>query len=426
MYIFNDQKSKNLIFTKMSLPKLHIKNQQEIRLIKGHPWIYSNEIANFAELKPLENGSLVEVFVQKNKEPIAIAYFNAHQLISARILTYKTDEKIDEAFFVTKLYAAKKLREKFFDKPFYRLIHSEADGLGGLVIDRFDNVFACQISTAGMEKLQQFLIAALKKVFANCVIIFRNDVESRKFEGLPAENKIVNGEILEELSDENKSVGDQIICEENGLKFAVDVKFGQKTGWFFDQRENRDFISKLAKNCDVLDAFCYQGGFGLNAFKGGAKSVTFVDSSKEALEVAKKNISLNSFAEKNSEFINEKVFETLEKFAVDKKQFDMILLDPPAFVKSKKDLFAGLRGYEKLVRLALPLLKENGVLSLTSCSHNVSMADLISAANEAFRRSFAGTSRNARLVRCAGASSDHPLHPALKESEYLKSITFVV
>ena len=399
----------------MSLPKLHIKNQQEIRLIKGHPWIYSNEIANFAELKPLENGSLVEVYVQKNKEPVAIAYFNAHQLIAARILTYKADEKIDEAFFTTKLYSAKKLREKFFDKPFYRLIHSEADGLGGLVIDRFDNVFVCQITTAGMEKLQDFLITSLKKVFPNCAIIFRNDVESRKFEGLSADNKIVCGEIP-----------DEIICEENGLKFAVDVKAGQKTGWFFDQRDNRDFIAKLAKNCDVLDAFCYQGGFGLNAFKGGAKSVTFVDSSKEALEAAKKNIALNSFAEKKSEFINEKVFEALEKFAVDKKQFDMILLDPPAFVKSKKDLFAGLRGYEKLVRLALPLLKENGILSLTSCSHHVSMGDLIAAANEAFRRSFAGTNRGAKLVRSYGASSDHPLHPALKESEYLKSITFVV
>lgn len=399
----------------MSLPKLHIKNQQEIRLVKGHPWIYSNEIANFAELKPLENGSLVEVYVQKNKEPVAIAYFNAHQLIAARILSYNAAEKIDEDFFVRKLYNAKKLREKFYDKPFYRLIHSEADGLGGLVVDRFDNVFSCQITTAGMEKLQDFLIAALKKVFPNCAIIFRNDVESRKYEGLSAENKIICGEI-----------SDEIICEENGLKFSVDVHSGQKTGWFYDQRENRDFIAKLAKNCDVLDAFCYQGGFGLNAFKGGAKSVTFIDSSKEALHATKKNLALNSFDDKKSEFINDKVFEALEKMAVDKKQFDMVLLDPPAFVKSKKDLFAGLRGYEKLVRLALPLLKENGILSLTSCSHNVSMADLIAAANEAFRRGFAGTNRSAKLVRSYGAGPDHPLHPGLKESEYLKSIVFVV
>ncbi len=421
----------------MSLPKLHIKNHQEIRLVQGHPWIYSNEIANFAELKPLEDGSLVEVFVQKNKEAVGVAYFNSHQLIAARILSNNAAEKIDEAFFVTKLFTAKKLREKFFDKPFYRLIHSEADGLGGLVIDRFDNVFSCQISTAGMEKLQDLLIAALQKVFPNCAIIFRNDVESRKFEGLSADNKIVSGEIA-----------DEIICEENGLKFSVDVKAGQKTGWFFDQRENRAFIAKISKNCDVLDAFCYQGGFGLNAIQGGAKSVTFIDSSKEALEKVKRNLEIN-FSENNTEnsddktnknitqksrfdaakkceFFNEKTFDVLEKLAADKKQFDIVVLDPPAFVKSKKDLFAGLRGYEKLVRLAVPLLKENGILFLASCSHNVSLPDLISAANNGLRKGLIGANKTPKLIRTYGASFDHPLHPALKESEYLKSITFSV
>lgn len=409
----------------MSLPKLHIKNHQEVRLVQGHPWIYSNEIANFAELKPLEDGSLVEVFVQKNKEPVGIAYFNSHQLIAARILTTKKEEKINEEFFVRKLFVAKKLREKFFDKPFYRLVHSEADGLAGLVIDRFDNVFSCQISTAGMEKLQEFLIAALKKVFPNCAIIFRNDVESRKFEGLDGENKIICGEI-----------SDEIICEENDLKFSVDVKSGQKTGWFFDQRENRDFISTVAKNCDVLDAFCYQGGFGLNAIKGGAKSVTFIDSSKEALQKVQRNLEINFLAsgEENScaeaakkcEFINEKTFEVLEKFATDKRKFDLVVLDPPAFVKSKKDLFAGLRGYEKLVRLAVPLLKDNGILLLASCSHNVVLNDLIESANNGLRKGLIGSNKWPRLIRTYGASFDHPLHPALKESEYLKSITFML
>ncbi len=419
----------------MSLPKLHIKNHQEIRLVQGHPWIYSNEIANFAELKPLEDGSLVEVYIQKNKEPVGIAYFNSHQLIAARLLSYKADEKINEDFFVTKFYAAKKLREKFFDKPFYRLIHSEADGLGGLVIDRFDNVFSCQISTAGMEKLSEFLVAALQKVFPNCAIIFRNDVESRKFEGLSAENKIVSGEIA-----------DEVICEENGLKFAIDVNAGQKTGWFFDQRENRNFIGKIAKNCDVLDAFCYQGGFGLNAIQGGAKSVTFIDSSKEALEKVKRNLEINfsenvtdkSAAEnsitqesriaaaKKCEFFNDKTFDVLEKLALEKKQFNIVILDPPAFVKSKKDLFAGLRGYEKLVRLAVPLLKENGILFLASCSHNVSLHDLIEAANHGLRKGLIGSNRSPKLIRTHGASFDHPLHPALKESEYLKSISFSV
>ncbi len=397
----------------MSLPKLHIKNYQEIRIVKGCPWIYSNEVANFKELKEIEKGALVEIRIPKNENGFALAYFNANQLICARILSYNVNEKIDVDFFVRKIKTALNLREKFFDKPFYRLIHSEADGLAGLVIDRFDNIFSCQISTFGMEKLQDLLIAALQKLFPNCKIIFRGDVESRKFEGLDAEHKIVGGEI-----------SDEIILEENGLKFAVDVNSGQKTGWFFDQRKNRDFIASVAKNADVLDAFCYQGGFGLNAIKGGAKSVTFIDSSKEALDHVKKNLELNSF-DTNCEFFNEKTFDALEKLAVAKKQFDVIVLDPPAFVKSKKDLFAGLRGYEKLVRLATPLLKENGVLFLASCSHNVSLPDLIDAANNGLRKGFAGTGRFAKLIRSHGASFDHPLHPALKESEYLKSVTFV-
>ena len=416
----------------MSLPKLHIKNHQEIRLVMGHPWIYSNEIANFAELKPLENGSLVEVFVPKNKEPFALAYFNAHQLIAARILSYNSAEKIDEEFFIRKIIAAKNLREKFFDKPFYRLIHSEADGLAGLVIDRFGEVFSCQISTAGMEKLQEFLIAALKKVFGNCTIIFRNDAESRKFENLSSETVVVCG-----------AVADEIIIEENNLKFGVDVKEGQKTGWFYDQRENRKFVASIAKNCDVLDAFCYQGGFGLNALAAGAKSATFIDSSQDALQKVKSNLSLNFAADKIVEYspeqaattigdkqkyelICEKVFTALEKFAEEKRQFDIVVLDPPAFVKSKKDLFAGLRGYEKLVRLAVPLLKENSILMLASCSHNVSINDLIEAANNGLRKGLAGSGRSAKLIRSYGASFDHPLHPSLKESEYLKSITFSI
>ncbi len=400
------------------LPKLHIKNHQEIRLIKGHPWVYSNEIANFAELKTLENGSLVQIFIQKNPEPFALAYFNPHQLIAARILTYGSNVKIDEEFFIKKILDAKNLREKFFDKPFYRLVHSEADGLAGLVIDRFDNVFSCQFSTAGLEKMQDLVVNALEKIFAGCSIIFRNDVESRKYEGLALENKIIKGDIA-----------DEIIIEENGLKFALDVKNGQKTGWFYDQRENRDFIAKISKNCNMLDAFCYQGGFGLNAIKGGAKSVTFIDSSKEALERAQKNCKINFTENKNQEFICDKVFDALEKLNSQNRQFEAIILDPPAFVKSKKDLFAGLRGYEKLVRLALPLLKKNGIMMLASCSHNVSLNDLTEAANNGIRKALAAKGENnrcSRLIRSHGASYDHPLHPALKESEYLKSITFVI
>lgn len=389
--------------------KLRIKRHSELRIVKGHPWIFSNEIENFSSLKSLEKGSLIEVIINKD-DSFGLAYFNPHSLIAARILTYDLNQKIDVNFFVQKILQAKILREKFFDKPFYRLIHSEADFLPGLVVDRFGDVLSCQISTAGMEKLSPLLIAALEKIFPEAAIIFRNDVEARKFEGLELYSKTIKGEI-----------SDEALIEENGLKFLIDVKAGQKTGWFFDQRTNREFIGSIAKNCDVLDAFCYLGGFGLNALKNEAKSVTFVDSSSEALDKLKKNLELNNL-EKNTDIICGKVFEVLENPEFQKKQFDVVILDPPAFVKSKKDFFVGLKGYEKLIKLSAGLVKKNGILMLASCSHNATLADLIAAANDGFRK----VGRKAKLIRSFGAGYDHPINPALKESEYLKSVTFLV
>jgi 23S rRNA (cytosine1962-C5)-methyltransferase len=388
------------------MENLRIKKGAEIRIVKGHPWIYSNEIENFAAIKALKKGTIVKVVIKKD-EGFALAYFNPASLISARILTYNLDEKINEDFFVEKILAAKNLREKFFNKPFYRLIHSEADFLPGLVIDRFDDVFACQISTAGMEELSEILISALTKIFPEAKIIFKNDVDSRRYEGLELYTKIVKGEI-----------SDKILIEENDIKFSIDILQGQKTGWFFDQRLNREFISTISKDAEVLDAFCYLGGFGFNALKGGAKSVTFVDSSKEAIEACKNN---NLVSEK-LEFINEKVFDLFEKPEFQKRSFDLVILDPPAFIKSKKDMFAGLKGYEKLIRLAAPLVKKGGILMLASCSHNANLQDLINSANDGFRK----LNKKAKLIRSFGAGFDHPVHPALKESEYLKSITFLV
>ncbi len=394
---------------KISNTKLRIKRHHELRIVKGHPWIFSNEIENFSALKNIEKGSLITVQINKDDD-FALAYFNPHCLIAARILTYDLSQKIDEDFFIQKILAAKNLREKFYDKPFYRLIHSEADFLPGLIVDRFGDVLSCQISTAGMEKLSPLLISALEKTLPDAAIIFRNDVEARKFEGLELEVKIVKGEIPDEIE-----------IEENGLKFLIDVKNGQKTGWFFDQRENRKFIGSISQNCDVLDAFCYSGGFGLNALKNGAKSVTFIDSSEDVLKILEKNLSLNDFSQK-TEVICAKVFDVLESSDFQKRIFDVVLLDPPAFVKSKKDFFVGLKGYEKLTRLGAKLTKKGGILMLTSCSHNATLPDLIAAANEGFRKS----GRKAKLIRSFGVGFDHPVNPALKESEYLKSVTFLV
>jgi 23S rRNA (cytosine1962-C5)-methyltransferase len=390
-------------------PVIKIKKGAEIRIIKGSPWIFSNEIENFSSVKNLEKGFLVKVEIRKG-EPFAIAYFNPHSLIAARILSYNYWQEVDEEFFIQRITDAKHLREKFFSKPFYRLVHSEADFLPGLVIDRFDDVFSCQISTAGMEKLAPLLLSALEKIFPHSIIIFKNDVEARRLEGLEMKVEVIRGKIPEE-----------VIIEENELKFLVNLKSGQKTGWFFDQRKNREFIGSISEDADVLDAFCYLGGFGINALNNRAKSVTFIDSSSDALEILKKNISLNKLP-KNFEIINDKVFDVLESDQFQKRQFDVVNLDPPAFIKSKKDLMSGLKGYEKLIKLACPLVKKGGILMLSSCSHHASLTDLVAVANDGFRK----MDRKARLIRSFGADIDHPTHPTLKESEYLKSITFVV
>lgn len=396
--------------TATTLTKLKIKKHQETRISRGNPWIFSNEIENFPELKTLESGSIVEVCV-RNNEPFALAYFNPHSLIAGRILTYKLSEKIDENFFFNRITSAKNLREKFYDKPFYRLIHSEADFLPGLVVDRFDNVLSCQISTAGMEKLTPTILIVLEKIFPNCTVVFRNDIESRKYEGLELYSKAVKGEIA-----------DEIVIEENNVKYAIDVIKGQKTGWFFDQRSNRDFIGSISKDADVLDAFCYQGGFGLNALKHGAKSVTFADSSKEALEKLEKNIEINGFNKEKTEVICDKIFDLLEGKKLQERKFDIVVLDPPAFIKSKKDFFSGLKGYEKLIKISAGFVRKGGVLLLASCSHNASVQDLTDAANDGFRKA----RRSAKIIRTFGAGFDHPINPALKESEYLKSITFLL
>ncbi len=253
-----------------------------------------------------------------------------------------------------------------------------------------------------MENLSQFLIEALQEIFPNCAVIFRNDVEVRKMEGLENYTKIICGEIPDEIE-----------VVENEISYLVNIKSGQKTGWFFDQRINRDFVAQISKGADVLDAFCYLGGFGMNALKGGAKSVVFVDSSIEAIN------SINKKALKNASAICEKTFDFLEN---NQQKFDIVLLDPPAFIKNKKDFHSGIKGYEKLIKLGAKSVKRGGILMISSCSHHASKQDLLEAANNAFRKN----NHQAKLIRSFGAGFDHPLHPALKESEYLKSLTFLV
>jgi 23S rRNA (cytosine1962-C5)-methyltransferase len=389
---------------------IKLKKGQDRKINAGHPWVYSNEIESSPDLSSIPSGGLVKV-VNAFGNFLGFGYYNRHSLIAVRILTKKEHQEINQDLLTKKIEQALKLREDFFSSPYYRLVHSEADGLAGLIIDRFDNLLVLQVATAGMENLLDILIAALNAIFSNPTIILRNDIAARKLEGLQEYVKVLQGKLPE-----------QNILVENDLKFNFDPINGQKTGWFFDQRENRKFVSSLVKGKDMLDCYCYNGGFGINAAVAGANSVTFIDSSDLAIKNVKENITLNNLSGGNFEFINGKVFDELENLTKTGRKFQVVVLDPPAFVKSKKDFFAGIKGYEKLTKLAAKLVAKNGYLFIASCSHNASLQDLIRSSASGIDKA----GKSAKIVRVFGAGYDHPLHPFLPESEYLKSITYQI
>ena len=388
---------------------IKIKKGQDRKLSAGHPWVYSNEIEPSPNLAQIASGGLVKV-VNAFDNFIGIGYYNRHSLIAVRILSRKENQEINQEFLVKKIESALKLRQDFFADPYYRLIHSEADGLAGLIVDRFDDLLVVQIATAGMENLLEQIIGAINVVFANAIIVLRNDIPTRKLEGLEEYVKVVQGELPEKN-----------ILIENGLKFYFDPINGQKTGWFFDQRENRKFVAELAKGKDVLDCYCYNGGFGISAAESGAGSVTFIDSSDAAINNVQQNIALNNLSG-NFEYLGGKVFDELETIAKSGRKFQVVALDPPAFVKSRKDFFAGIKGYEKLTKIAAKLVAKNGYLFIASCSHHAGLQDLIKATATGIDKA----GKTARIVRIYGAGFDHPLHPFLPESQYLKSIIYQI
>jgi 23S rRNA (cytosine1962-C5)-methyltransferase len=375
----------------------------------GHPWIYSNEIAMDAAAKALPAGGLVTVRKADGKG-LGAATFNAHPLVSARLLSRDATQRIDRIFLARTLRRALALRERLFTEKCYRLIHAEADGLPGLVVDRFGEALVCQFNTAGMALLEADVLAALDQVVAAKTIVLRNDSSARLAEGLGSEVRVAKG-----------SVDGPVELVENGARFAVDLLAGQKTGWFFDQRANRRFISSLARDMRVLDLYTFAGGFAVQAALAGAREVVGIDRSEPALALAKEAAIRNGVAARCT-FRRAEAFAEMERLAREDQRFDIVIADPPAFIKTRKDVGAGLRGYRKLAHLAGALVARGGFLFLASCSHNAEPA----AFAEAIRRGVADTGRNARILRSSGADADHPVHPALPESAYLKTQTFLL
>ncbi len=367
----------------------------------GYLWIYRNEI-----LSPIEHikpGSIVRVYDSAKEKFIGVGYINPKSIISVRLLSFQ-DEEINEEFLRQRIKKSLDYREKILKlKGSFRAIYSESDFLPGLIVDKYNKCLVVQISTAGMEKLKDSILKILDEIFSPDIIVIKNIGQALEKEGLRNETHVIKGEIKE-----------LPIIEEDDVKFFIDPVQGQKTGFFLDQRENRLFFKKLIQSGEGLDLFCYVGAWSMHLAKNGA-SVIGIDSSERAISICKKNASLNNLSDK-CKFIKADVFDYLKWEIKKGKKYDFIVVDPPAFVKSKGEKKDAVEGYLSLNTLCLKLLKKNSFLATSSCSQHISEVDFYQIISEAFKQ----TKKKARLIYKGMQSKDHPVLLSMEETAYLK------
>jgi 23S rRNA (cytosine1962-C5)-methyltransferase len=383
------------------LPVLRLKRNEDRRLHAGHLWIFSNEVDTAqTPLPKFKAGELVRVLAH-NDRALGLAYVNPKSLIAARML--ETWKLPDAAWLAERIRAALTLRERLYPKPYYRLVYGESDGLPGLIVDRFGASCVVQIGTAGMERLKEAIQAALIEVLHCDGVLFKNDGSTREMEGLPGYTEAVLGNF-----DQPASV------IEDGLEFHAPLTTGQKTGWFFDQAANRRALSKYIRpQARVLDMFSYVGAWGVRAAHHGAQ-VTCVDSSAAALEGAAANAARNGV-----KLTTRKgdAFDVLEELAKEGAKFDVVIVDPPAFAKRRKDHPKALAAYKRLNQLAMGVVADEGILVSCSCSFQVSAEELQDAIAKAVR----GAGKHLQILEMGGQAPDHPVHPAIPETRYLKA-----
>ena len=396
--------------TRVSVKNLRLKKNEEKRIKQGHVWVFSNEVdTKETPLKDFEAGEVVSL-ESANGKAIGVAYVNPQTLICARLLSRNTKTKFNQNFIKKRIQSALALREMNFEQPFYRLVFGDSDGLPGLVIDRFDDVFVAQITTAGMERVKADITLTIENLFHPKALVYRNDTASRKLEGLEEYQEVAIGEIPED-----------VLLEENGCKFLIPIQDGQKTGWFYDHRLARKRLQSLVKGKRVLDVFSYLGGWGVEAAVAGATEVLCIDASASALDGVEKNAQLNGVAEKVSTFEGN-AFDALKMLIAECKKYDVVIIDPPAFVKRKKDIKSGTDGYRRINELALRLVEYDGILVSASCSHHMSRDSLLKQVQLASRH----VDRTVQLFDQAHQAPDHPVHPAISETEYIKTLFFRV
>jgi 23S rRNA (cytosine1962-C5)-methyltransferase len=384
------------------LPVLRLKRNEDRRLHAGHLWIFSNEVDTAqTPLPKFKAGELVRVLAH-NDRALGLAYVNPKSLIAARLLeTWKIP---DTAWLAARIRAAMTLRDRLYPKPFYRLVYGESDGLPGLVVDRYGTRCVAQIGTAGMELLKPQILEALSQVLKCEAVLFKNDSAAREMEGLPCYVEAAKG-----------SFDAPAWVLEDGLEFQAPLAEGQKTGWFFDQAANRRALSKyVPTGSRVLDVFSYVGAWGVRAAHLGALEVTCVDSSAAALDLAAANAQRNRV-----KLVTRKgdAFDVLEEFAQQGARFDVVIVDPPAFAKRKKDLPKALAAYKRLNQLAIQVTAAEGILVSCSCSFHVSAEELQDAIAKAAR----GAGKHLQILEMGSQAPDHPVHPAIPETRYLKA-----
>jgi len=389
----------------LALPELRLKPREGRRLSGGHLWVFSNEVdTERTPLGAFAPGALCRVIGDRDHF-LGYAYVNPHALICARILGRDARYPPGKSLLVHRLQVALALRERIHSRPWYRLAYGESDGLPGLVLDRYGDVVVGQIGTAGMETLRPEIEAAVAQVVAPRALVWKNDGGARELEGLPTYVETALG-----------TAPEQVTVEENGVRFRVPVGAGQKTGWFYDQAANRAAFLKYVPGARVLDVFSYLGAWGLAAARAGAGEVVCVDSSAPALELLQGSADDNGLA---VQVRRGDAFDTLAALREAGERFDVVVVDPPAFIKRRRDVPKGQAAYRKLNQLAMQLLPRDGILVSCSCSHHLAQDELAGAIQQAARH----LGRFVQIVEVGGHAPDHPIHPAIPETRYLKALT---
>ncbi|UWQ40017.1 class I SAM-dependent rRNA methyltransferase [Leisingera aquaemixtae] len=391
-------------------PRVKMKPKSNARAIRhGFPWVYANELVTDRRTRKLAPGTLA-VLEDEAQRPLGLVSVNPESKIIARMLDRDPEAVIDKAWFAARLSRALEMRERLYDAPFYRLVHAESDGLPGVVIDRFGAACVVQPNAAWAEAHLDMLTAALAEMTGAEVILKNASGRTRSLEGLDDQNRTLLGE----------APAAPVPVQMNGATYMADLTGGQKTGLFFDQRENHAFAARLtAPGARVLDVFSHVGGFGLAMLAGGAGQATCVDGSAAALELAAQGAEAGGFKDKFTARQGD-AFDVLTALGEEGESFDVVICDPPAFAPSKQALEAGLRAYERVAKLAAPLVKPGGYLGLCSCSHAADLARFRNAS----ARGIGKAGRRGQLIHTGYAGPDHPQLPQLAESGYLKAVFF--